>query len=185
MLLSDKDIIKNIKNKRLKVQPFDLSMLQPSSIDLSLDNKFRVFKKKIKYIDPSILSSNYTFLVENKKNTPFILYPKEFILGCTYEKISIPNNLAARLEGKSSLGRIGLFTHSTAGFIDPGFCGHITLELMNASPIAIKLWYKLKIGQICFFSLSSAVNYSYGSKFYKNKYQNQVGPTESRFHIDR
>lgn len=184
MLLSDKDILLNIRNNNIKVHPFSTDMLQPASVDLSLDNKFRLFNKNINSIDPLVKQMNLTNLVKKKPEEPFVLNAKEFVLGSTYEKISIPNNIAARLEGKSSLARIGLSVHSTAGFIDPGFSGYITLELGNLSSVPIKLWYKLRISQICFFRLTSRVNKVYGSSIYKSKYQNQTGPTESKLHTE-
>jgi dCTP deaminase len=156
-------------------------MIQPSSIDVRLDRFFRLFDNhKYPFIDPAEDQPELTHLVEVEAEQPFILHPGEFVLGSTYEQVSLPDDVAARLEGKSSLGRLGLLTHSTAGFIDPGFTGHVTLELSNVATLPIKLWPGMKIGQMCFFRLSSAAERPYGSSEYSSRYQNQRGPTASR-----
>jgi dCTP deaminase len=156
-------------------------MIQPSSIDVRIDRYFRLFDNhKYPFIDPAEDQPDLTRLVEVEPDQPFILHPGEFVLGATYEQVTLPNDLAARLEGKSSLGRLGLLTHSTAGFIDPGFSGHVTLELSNMATLPIKLWPGMKIGQLCFFKLSSPSEKPYGSAEYKSRYQNQRGPTASR-----
>src|SRR5690606_3731114 len=121
-----------------------------------------------------------THLIEVKPDEPFILHPGEFVLGATFEQVTLADDIAARLEGKSSLGRLGLLTHSTAGFIDPGFSGHVTLELSNVATLPIKLWPGMKIGQLCFFRLTSPAEKPYGSAAYSSRYQNQRGPTASR-----
>lgn len=181
MLLSDRDLLTEIDNKRVAVEPFDIEMVQPSSIDVRLDRMFRVFENhKYPHIDPSIEQADLTRLIEPEGDDPFILHPGEFVLGSTLEVVSLPDDLAGRLEGKSSLGRLGLLTHSTAGFIDPGFSGHITLELSNVATLPIKLFPGMKIGQLCLFRLSSPAEHPYGSDKYGSRYQGQRGPTASR-----
>lgn len=160
MLLSDKDIRAEIDAGRVRIEPYDESMVQPSSVDVRLDRFFRVFENhRYPHIDPSIEQADLTRLVEPEGDEPFILHPGEFVLASTYEVITLPDDLASRLEGKSSLGRLGLVTHSTAGFIDPGFSGHVTLELSNLATLPIKLWPGMKIGQLCLFRLSSPAEF--------------------------
>lgn len=188
MLLSDRDIRAELDAGRVKLDPYDPAMIQPSSIDVRIDRYFRLFDNhKYPYIDPREDQSDLTRLIEVDPDQPFILHPGEFVLGATYEQVTLPDDLAARLEGKSSLGRLGLLTHSTAGFIDPGFSGHVTLELSNMATLPIKLWPGMKIGQLCFFKLSSASEKPYGSADYKSRYLGQRGPTASRsfmnFHL--
>ncbi|GAA3591863.1 dCTP deaminase [Klugiella xanthotipulae] len=181
MLLSDRDITAELSASRIGLDPYDPSMVQPSSVDVRLDRFFRLFDNhKYPFIDPSVDQPDLTHLIETDGTDPFILHPGEFVLGSTFEKISLPDDIAARLEGKSSLGRLGLLTHSTAGFIDPGFSGHVTLELSNVATLPIKLWPGMKIGQLCFFRLSSAAEHPYGSQEYSSRYQGQRGPTASR-----
>jgi dCTP deaminase len=181
VLLSDRDLLIEIDNKRVAVEPFDVEMIQPSSIDVRLDRMFRVFENhKYPHIDPSIEQADLTRLIEPDGDDPFILHPGEFVLGSTLEVVSLPDDLAGRLEGKSSLGRLGLLTHSTAGFIDPGFSGHITLELSNVATLPIKLFPGMKIGQLCLIRLSSPADHPYGSDKYGSRYQGQRGPTASR-----
>ncbi|MFE1646486.1 dCTP deaminase [Microbacterium sp. P01] len=188
MLLSDRDIRAEIDAKRIGLDPWDSSMVQPSSVDVRLDRYFRLFDNhKYPFIDPAEDQPDLTHLIEVRPDEAFILHPGEFALGATFEQITLPDDVAARLEGKSSLGRLGLLTHSTAGFIDPGFSGHVTLELSNVATLPIKLWPGMKIGQLCFFRLSSAAESPYGSGPYGNRYQGQRGPTASRssqnFHV--
>ncbi|ALE93263.1 deoxycytidine triphosphate deaminase [Arthrobacter alpinus] len=181
MLISDRDIRAEIDAKRIVLDPYDPSMVQPSSVDVRMDRFFRLFDNhRYAHIDPSEEQPDLTRLVEVAADEPFILHPGEFVLSSTYETVTLPDNLAARLEGKSSLGRLGLVTHSTAGFIDPGFSGHITLELSNVATLPIKLWPGMKIGQLCFFQLSSPAENPYGTGPYLNRYQGQRGPTASR-----
>ena len=185
MLLSDRDILAQIDAGRITMDPWDAAMLQPSSIDVRLDRFFRVFENhKYPHIDPSVDQPDLTRQVQPEGSEPFILHPGEFVLGSTYEAITLPGDVAARLEGKSSLGRLGLLTHSTAGFIDPGFSGHVTLELSNVATLPIKLWPGMKIGQLCFFRLSSPAEHPYGSERYGSRYQGQRGPTPSRSHVN-
>jgi dCTP deaminase len=188
VLLSDRDIRTEISTGRVGLDPWDASMVQPSSVDVRLDRYFRLFDNhKYPFIDPAEDQPDLTHLIEVAPDEPFVLHPGEFVLGSTYEFVSLPDNIAARLEGKSSLGRLGLLTHSTAGFVDPGFNGHVTLELANVSNLPIKLWPGMKVGQLCFFQLSSPSETPYGSAKYLNRYQGQRGPTASRsfmnFHI--
>jgi dCTP deaminase len=181
MLLSDRDIRAEIQSGRVRVEPYDEAMIQPSSIDVRLDRYFRVFENhKYSVIDPSSEQSELTREVEVGPEEFFILHPGEFVLASTYEIISLPDDLAGRLEGKSSLGRLGLLTHSTAGFIDPGFSGHITLELSNVANLPVKLFPGMKIGQLCLIRLSSPAEHPYGSALYGSRYQGQRGPTPSR-----
>ncbi len=188
MLLSDRDIKAEITQGRVQLEPFDLAMVQPSSIDVRLDRFFRTFENhRYPFIDPATEHSDLTRPVETAADEAFILHPGEFVLASTYEVITLPDDIAGRLEGKSSLGRLGLLTHSTAGFIDPGFSGHVTLELSNVATLPIKLWPGMKIGQLCLFRLSSAAEHPYGSAIYGSRYQGQRGPTPSKsnlnFHI--
>ncbi|TFC23383.1 dCTP deaminase [Cryobacterium glucosi] len=181
MLLSDRDIKAEIDAGRIGLEPYAPEMIQPSSVDVRIDRYFRLFDNhKYPYIDPAEDQPELTRLIEIPHDEPFILHPGEFVLGSTYEKVSLADTIAARLEGKSSLGRLGLLTHSTAGFIDPGFTGHVTLELSNVATLPIKLWPGMKIGQLCFFQLSSAAERPYGSSQYSSRYQGQRGPTASR-----
>ncbi|MFC7879004.1 dCTP deaminase [Isoptericola sp. NPDC057391] len=181
MLLSDRDIRAELDAGRVVLDPYDPSMLQPSSIDVRLDRYFRLFDNhKYPFIDPSQEQPELTRLVEVAPDEPFVLHPGEFVLGSTFESVTLPDDVAARLEGKSSLGRLGLLTHSTAGFIDPGFSGHVTLELSNVATLPITLWPGMKIGQMCFFRLSSPAEHPYGSDAYGSRYQGQRGPTASR-----
>jgi dCTP deaminase len=181
MLLSDRDIKTEIDSGQIALDPYSPEMIQPASIDVRLDRLFRVFENhRYPHIDPSAEQPELTRAVEPDKDDPFILHPGEFVLGSTYERITLGDAIAARLEGKSSLGRLGLLTHSTAGFIDPGFSGHVTLELSNVATLPIKLWPGMKIGQFCFFRLSSPAEHPYGSAAYGSRYQGQRGPTPSR-----
>lgn len=181
MLLSDRDIRAQIEAGRVGLDPLDMGMVQPSSIDVRLDRFFRLFDNhKYPFIDPAEDQPELTRAVEVDPTEPFILHPGEFVLGATYEVVTLPDDIAARLEGKSSLGRLGLLTHSTAGFVDPGFSGHVTLELSNVATLPIKLWPGMKIGQLCFFQLTSAAEKPYGSSEYGSRYQGQRGPTASR-----
>ena len=181
MLLSDRDLSAAVKEGRLGLDPFDPSLVQPASVDVRLDRWFRVFNNsKYTHIDPSVQQDDLTSLLEIADGEPFVLHPGEFVLGSTLETVTLADDLAARLDGKSSLGRLGLLTHSTAGFIDPGFSGHVTLELSNVANLPITLWPGMKIGQLCIFTLSSAAEHPYGSEVHGSRYQGQRGPTPSR-----
>ena len=181
MLLSDRDLVSEIKSDNMSLEPFAPELMQPSSIDVRLDRLFRVFNNHLyTHIDPSVQQDDLTAVVEVEDGEPFVLHPGEFVLASTLEVITLGDQLAGRLEGKSSLGRLGLLTHSTAGFIDPGFSGHVTLELSNVANLPIKLWPGMKIGQLCIFRLSSPAEHPYGSAVYGSRYQGQRGPTPSR-----
>jgi dCTP deaminase len=185
VLLSDRDLRAEIDAGRLVIDPYDDTLVQPSSVDVRLDRYFRVFENhRYPHIDPAEEQEELTRLVEVDVEEPFILHPGEFVLGSTYEVIGLADDLAARLEGKSSLGRLGLLTHSTAGFIDPGFSGHVTLELSNVATLPIKLWPGMKIGQVCVLRLTSPSEHPYGSAVYGSRYQGQRGPTPSRSHVN-
>lgn len=185
MLLSDRDIRAELDSGRVGLDPLDPAMVQPASVDVRLDRFFRLFDNhRYAHIDPRQEQDELTRLVEVDPDEAFILHPGEFVLGSTYEQVTLPDDLAARLEGKSSLGRLGLLTHSTAGFIDPGFSGHVTLELSNVATLPITLWPGMRIGQLCFFRLSSAAQSPYGTGANQNRYQGQRGPTASRAHRD-
>jgi len=184
VLLSDRSIRAEIDAGRVRIDPFAEAMVQPSSIDVRLDRLFRVFENhRYPFIDPAADQPDLTRLVEPAADEPFILHPGEFVLASTFEVVTLPDDVAGRLEGKSSLGRLGLLTHSTAGFIDPGFSGHVTLELSNVATLPIKLWPGMKIGQLCLFQLSSSAERPYGSGATGSRYQGQRGPTPSRSHM--
>ena len=181
MLLSDRDIRAEVDAGRVALDPWDPAMVQPSSVDVRLDAWFRLFDNhKYAVIDPAQDQSDLTRLIEVDPDEGFVLHPGEFVLGSTLETVALPDDLAARVEGKSSLGRLGLLTHATAGFVDPGFSGHVTLELSNVATLPIRLWPGMKIGQLCFFRLSSPTEHPYGSAAYGSHYQGQRGPTASR-----
>jgi dCTP deaminase len=185
VLLSDQDLRKELESGNLGLDPFDPTMLQPSSVDVRLDRYFRVFdNSRYTHIDPMRQQDELTTLVEPVDDEPFVLHPGEFVLGSTFEAVTLPDYLAGRLEGKSSLGRLGLLTHSTAGFIDPGFSGHITLELSNVANLPIVLWPGMKIGQLCLFQLSGPAEFPYGSQQAGSRYQGQRGPTPSRAYLN-
>ncbi len=185
MLLSDRDIRAELAQGRVVLEPFDEAMIQPSSVDVRIDKFFRVFENhRYPHIDPAEAQPELTREVEPLPGEPFILHPGEFVLASTYEVVTLPDDVAGRLEGKSSLGRLGLLTHSTAGFIDPGFSGHVTLELSNVATLPIKLWPGMKIGQLCLFRLSSPAEHPYGSGATGSRYQGQRGPTPSKGHLN-
>lgn len=182
MILSDADIRAEIDAGHIEVDPFDPSMIQPSSIDVRIDSQFRVFHNhRYQVIDVRNQMDDLTELIQVAAQEPFILHPGEFVLGSTMEWVRLPSDVAGRLEGKSSLGRLGLVTHSTAGFIDPSFQGHLTLELSNLANLPITLFPGMPIGQIAFFRLSSPARSGYGAGERKSKYQGQRGPTPSRY----
>lgn len=181
MLLSDHDIRAELESGRVRLDPYEPAMIQPSSIDVRLDKYFRLFDNhRYAVIDPALEQPELTRLVEVPTGEPLVLHPGEFVLGSTYEAVTLPDDVAARLEGKSSLGRLGLLTHSTAGFVDPGFTGHVTLELSNVATLPIQLWPGMKVGQLCFFRLSSPADQPYGAGASGSRYQGQRGPTASR-----
>lgn len=168
--------------KRIIIDPFDEACLQPSSIDVKVSNLFRVFRNHTTaLIDVKKDLTDLTELVEMKGDEPFVLHPGEFVLGSTLERVAISNDLVARVEGKSSLGRLGLLIHSTAGFIDAGFDGHITLELSNVANLPITIYPSMKIGQVSFMTMTTPADKPYGSGARGSKYQGQRGPTPSRY----
>ncbi len=182
MILSDRTIREELEAGRIQIDPFDPTCIQPSSVDLHVDSQFRVFaNSRYPYIDVKTPMPDLTELVEVAGGEPFILHPGEFVLGSTRERVRIPEDMVARLEGKSSLGRLGLLIHSTAGYVDPGWDGFLTLELSNVANLPITIYPEMKIGQISFFRLSTAAEKPYGSKGTGSKYQGQRGPTASRF----
>lgn len=184
MLMSDRDIRAEVEAGRVRLDPWDPAMVQPASVDVRLDRFFRIFENhRYEVIDPAADQSDLTRMIEVEGDEPFILHPGEFVLGATYEYVTLSDGIAARLEGKSSLGRLGLLTHSTAGFIDPGFSGHVTLELSNMATLPVKLYPGMKVGQLCFFRLSSSAEHPYGSSTTGSHYQGQRGPTASRSHL--
>jgi len=185
VVLSDRTIAALIADGRIGIDPYDEALLQPSSVDVRVDRYFRVFHNaRYPYIDVKQPQDQLTEEVEIGDEEPFILHPGEFVLGSTLERVSLPDDLVARLEGKSSLGRLGLLIHSTAGFIDPGWDGHVTLELSNVANLPITLWPGMKIGQLCLFRLTSPALHPYGSAEYGSRYQGQRGPTPSRAYLN-
>jgi dCTP deaminase len=183
VILSDVSLRQQIKAGRIAIEPFDESCVQPSSIDLRLDNQFRVFRNhQVGVIDVRHEQADLTELVEVKPDEAFMLHPGEFVLGSTAEKVTVPDDLVARLEGKSSLGRLGLVIHSTAGFIDAGFSGYVTLELANLATLPITLYPGMKVGQISFLQMTTAAEKPYGSSGFGSKYQGQRGPTPSQYY---
>jgi dCTP deaminase len=184
-VLSDRDIRDAIEHGRVRIDPYDPTCIQPSSVDLHLDREFRVFRNnRYPYIDVRERQPDLTELVSVADDEPFILHPNEFVLGQTLEWIELPDDLVSRIEGKSSLGRIGLLIHSTAGYVDPGWRGNLTLELSDVANLPIALYYGMKIGQISFFRMSSPVERPYGSRELGSKYQGQSTPTASAFYRD-
>jgi len=182
MVLSDRTIRRLLAEGAIGIDPFDEALVQPSSVDVRVDRYFRVFHNaRYPYIDVREPQEDLTELVEVEEEQPFILHPGEFVLGSTLERITLPDDLVARLEGKSSLGRLGLLIHSTAGFIDPGWDGHVTLELSNVANLPITIYFGMKIGQLSFVQLTEAAERPYGSSALGSKYQGQRGPTPSRY----
>jgi len=185
VVLSDRDIRAEIEAGRIVIDPFIPQAVQPSSVDLHLDRRFRVFRNsRYPFIDVRADQPELTELVEIGGDDPFILHPGEFVLGSTFERVQLPNDLVARLEGKSSLGRLGLLIHSTAGYVDPGWEGNLTLELSNVANLPITLYDGMKIGQISFQRLSSPAEVSYGEASIGSKYRGQRDPTASLYHRD-
>ncbi|MEX1038131.1 MAG: dCTP deaminase [Acidimicrobiia bacterium] len=185
MIYSDRTIKESISSGKIAIEPYEPSYVQPSSVDLRVGNGFRVFvNHRYSEIDPRAPQADLTQLVEVGADEPFMLHPGEFVLGSTLERVRLGVDVVARLEGKSSLGRLGLLIHSTAGFIDPGFEGHITLELSNVATLPIAIYAGMKIGQISFYQMTTAAEYPYGSPELGSKYQGQSGPTASRSHRD-
>jgi dCTP deaminase len=183
MILSDKDIFKRIKRAKIKIEPFAKDCVQPSTVDLHLASQLQVFDNwQTGVVD--VKEKAETSRIVKIAKEGFIIHPGEFLLGSTIEKITLPDDIAAKLEGRSSLGRLGLIIHATAGYVDPGFSGWLTFELSNLSRLPIRIYAGMKIAQICFFQMSSRVLHPYGSKKLGSKYQNQKGPTASRAWMD-
>ncbi|HEX2699790.1 MAG TPA: dCTP deaminase [Acidimicrobiales bacterium] len=182
MILSDRTIRDELEAGRVVIDPLDEACIQPSSVDLHVDRYFRVFRNHtMRVIDVKEDQENLTELVEMREDEAFILHPGEFVLGSTSERVRLPDDLVARLEGKSSLGRLGLLIHSTAGFVDAGFDGHLTLELSNVANLPITIYPGMKIGQISFLRMTTPADMPYGSAAAGSKYQGQRGPTPSRY----
>jgi dCTP deaminase len=182
VVLSDRTIARLLGEGRIEIDPYEESLLQPSSVDVRVDRLFRVFhNNRYPFIDVKEPQDELTELVEVDDETPFVLHPGEFVLGSTLERIRLPDDLVARLEGKSSLGRLGLLIHSTAGFIDPGWDGHVTLELSNVAKLPITIYYGMKIGQISFMQLTEPAETPYGAAALGSKYKGQQGPTPSQY----
>jgi dCTP deaminase len=182
VVLSDATIVRALAEGRIEIDPYDESLLQPSSVDVRVDRFFRVFhNNRYPFIDVKVEQEELTGLVEVDGDLPFILHPGEFVLGSTLERVRLSNDLVARLEGKSSLGRLGLLIHSTAGFIDPGWDGHVTLELSNVANLPITIYPGMKIGQISFMQMTEPATTPYGSTEIGSKYKGQKGPTASRY----
>ncbi|HKJ56032.1 MAG TPA: dCTP deaminase [Nitriliruptoraceae bacterium] len=185
MILSDRTIRAALDSGRIGIDPLGEDAVQASSVDVRVDNGFRVFANhRHPYIDVTREQPELTELIEVPADEPFILHPGEFVLGSTLESVALPDDLVARLEGKSSLGRLGLLIHSTAGFIDAGFEGHVTLELSNVATLPIAIHPGMKIGQFAFFELDGPAEHPYGSAGTTSKYQGQRGPTASRYHLN-
>jgi dCTP deaminase len=185
VVLSDKTIRSEIEAGRIAIDPFDPTMVQPSSVDVRVDKSFRVFhNNRYAFIDVRQPMEDLTELVEVDGGRPFILHPGEFVLGQTLERVTLPDDLVARLEGKSSLGRLGLLIHSTAGFVDSGFSGNLTLELSNVANLPITIYQGMPIGQLSFMRMDGPVERPYGSRETSNKYQGQTEPTPSRFYLN-
>ena len=183
VVLSDRTIRAEIEAGRISIDPYDASLVQPSSVDVRVDRRFRVFRNsRYPYIDVRQAMEELTEPVEVTDGEAFILHPGEFVLGQTLERVTLPDDLVARLEGKSSLGRLGLLIHSTAGFVDPGFSGNLTLELSNVANLPITIYEAMPIGQISFMRMDGPVERPYGSDTTGSKYQGQGEPTPSRFH---
>jgi len=183
VVLSDATIARYLAEGRIEIDPYDQSLLQPSSVDVRVDTLFRVFhNNRYPFIDVKTAQEDLTELVEVSETQPFVLHPGEFVLGSTLERVRLPEDLVARLEGKSSLGRLGLLIHSTAGFIDPGWDGHVTLELSNVANLPITIYPGMKIGQISFMQMTEPAATPYGASELGSKYKGQKGPTPSRYY---
>jgi len=185
VFLSDRTMREEIERGRIRIEPLAKDAIQPSSIDLRLGDKIRVFRNNhISHIDLRHDTAALTEVVEMKHGQPFFLRPLEFALGVTLEHIVVPDDLVARLDGKSSLGRVGLLIHATAGLVDPGWKGRLTLELMNLAPFPITLFAGMKIGQISFVQMTTPVDTPYGGTALSSKYQGDTDPTPSRYHLE-
>jgi len=185
LILSDHSIAEALASGRLVIDPIGEDALQPASIDIRLDRQFRVFRQHRRaYIDVRESVDDLTDVEEIEDDEPFVLHPGEFVLGSTLERVRLANDIVARVEGKSSLGRLGLLVHATAGYVDPGWDGHLTMELSNVSNLPVRLYYGMKIGQLSFADLTTAADRPYGDPRLHSKYQGQTGPTASRGYLD-
>jgi dCTP deaminase len=185
MVLSDRSIREELASGGIVIEPLDRNAIQPSSVDVHVDRYFRVFRNDTTpYIDPKRAQEDLTELVEVEDDKAFILHPGEFVLGSTRERVALGSDIVARLEGKSSLGRLGLLIHSTAGFVDAGWDGHLTLELSNVANLPIAIYPGMKIGQISFLRMTSEADTPYGSETAGSKYKGQRGPTPSRYYLN-
>ncbi len=185
MILSDRSIAEALASGRLVIEPIGEEALQPASIDIRLDRQFRVFRQHRRaYIDVREPVDDLTDVEEVADDEPFVLHPGEFVLGSTLERVKLGNDIVARVEGKSSLGRLGLLVHATAGYVDPGWDGHLTMELSNVSNLPVRLYYAMKIGQLSFADLTTPADRPYGAPGLHSKYQGQTGPTSSRGYLD-
>ncbi len=185
MVLSDRAIRRRVEAGRIGIDPYDGELMQPASLDVRVDRLFRVFRNsRYPYIDVKLEQEGLTELVEVAGDEPFILHPGEFVLGSTLERVTLPDDLVARLEGKSSLGRLGLLIHSTAGFVDSGFSGNLTLELSNVANLPITIYHGMPIGQLSFMRMDGPVERPYGTGDTGSKYQGQTEPTASRYHLN-
>jgi dCTP deaminase len=185
VIFSDRTIKEALAEGRIEIDPLEQRFIQPSSVDLRVDAEFRVFENhKYPHIDPREVQDDLTKAVTVAEGDSFVLHPGEFVLGATFERVRLGEDIVARLEGKSSLGRLGLLIHSTAGFVDPGFDGYLTLELSNVANLPIAIYPRMKIGQISFYQMTTAADHPYGTDAAGSKYQGQRGPTPSRSHVD-
>ena len=185
VVLSDRSIAEALASGRLVIDPIGEEALQPASVDIRLDRQFRVFRNhRDSYIDVREPVEDLTEVETIEDDQAFVLHPGEFVLGSTLERIRLADDLVSRVEGKSSLGRLGLLVHATAGYVDPGWDGHLTMELSNVANLPIRLYYGMKIGQLSFLELTTAAEHPYGSKELNSKYQGQTGPTASRGFTD-
>ena len=185
MVLSDRTIREALAAGRLVIEPIAEDALQPASVDIRLDREFRVFRNhRDAYIDVRQPMEGLTAMERVDDDEPFVLHPGEFVLGSTLERVALPDDMVARVEGKSSLGRLGLLVHATAGYVDPGWDGHLTMELSNVSNLPVRLYFGMKIGQLSFLQLTTPAEHPYGSPALRSKYQGQTGPTASRGYSD-
>ena len=185
MVLSDRTIREEIAKGRIVIQPLGEGCVQPASVDLHLGRNILVFQNnRVPFVDVRKTNDRLTEMVTVGDDDPFMLHPGEFVLGSTVERVRLPNDLVARVEGKSSLGRLGLLVHATAGYVDPGWDGHLTMELSNVANLPVRLYYAMKIGQLSFLRLTTPADRPYGTPALRSKYQGQTGPTASLGYTD-
>jgi len=185
VILSDRTLREALESGRIEVDPLLDGGIQPSSIDIRIDRYFRVFANhRYALIDPKVPQEDLTELIEVADGESFVLHPGEFVLGSTLERVTLPNDLVAALDGKSGIGRLGLLIHQTASVIDAGFSGYLTLELRNVATLPIAIYPGMKIGQLTFMQLDQPAEHPYGSMETGSKYQGQRGPTASRYYLN-